>query len=81
MFMPQYQSYNMDGMPNTNVASEWLALPLRNREVPLSNIPSTVTDIFVVFLIPSKEKQRKTFTIQQTTKAQTGNAGISLLFL
>jgi len=44
-------------MPNTKVAYEWSELPLR--KVPLSNIPSIVTEMLVVFLIPFREKQRR----------------------
>jgi hypothetical protein len=42
-------------MPNTKAAYEWLALPLRNQEVPLS----IVTEMSVVFLIPFREKHRR----------------------
>ena len=40
------------GMLNTKVASQWLEMLFRNREFP--SIPSTVTEIFVVFLTPSR---------------------------
>ena len=46
-------------MPNMKFAYEWLEPPLRNQEVPLSNIPSVVTEMLVVFLIPFREKQRR----------------------
>jgi hypothetical protein len=68
-------------MPNTKVVYEWLALPLRNQEVPLSIIPSIETEMLVVFLIPFREKQGRKVQIQQATKAQTGSTGITLLFL
>jgi len=58
-----------------------LALPLRDQEAPLSNIPSIVTEMLVVFLIPFRKNREEEFTLQQATKAQTGSTGIALLFL
>jgi len=71
----------VDGMPNTKAAYEWLALPLRDQEVSLSNILSIVTEMFVVYLIAFRENRGEKFTLQQATKAQTGSTAIALLFL